>query len=130
MGPSLSRRMLSLAIWYTSTIHDASPHVIALGGGLPARPVQAYHARVPRRPQSSSAHRFIVKGWRAGSDVITSNTGRDHGSQKRQTSEAISAKTQSATPHALLRSASVAQPRPRLAALPQHAGTGQSSWYR
>src|SRR5215471_6636537 len=125
MGPSLSGRMRSLAIFHASTIHHSVPLVIALGGGLPARPVQAYHARVPLRPPSSSAHMFIVTGWRAGSDVITSNTGRDHGTQKRQTSEAVSAKTQSATPHALLRSAGVAQPRPRLSAFPQHAGAGQ-----
>ena len=59
-------------MWYISTIHDGVSLVIEYGVHLPSRPVQAYHARVPRRPQSSSAHRFIVKGWRAGSDVITS----------------------------------------------------------
>jgi hypothetical protein len=40
---TLSGRMKSLSIWYTSTIHDASPPVIAHGEGLPSRPVQAYH---------------------------------------------------------------------------------------
>jgi hypothetical protein len=57
---------------------------------------------------------LIVQGWRAGSDRIMSNTGGDHGTQKRQTSEAISQKTQSATPHALLRSADFTQPHKRM----------------
>src|SRR5215831_11319356 len=73
---------------------------------------------------------LIVKAWRAGSDSIMSNTGRDHGTQKRQTSETISQKTQSAAQHATLRSAGVAQARSRLAAFPQHAGAGQPCWYR
>src|SRR6266545_176955 len=60
------------------------------------------------------AHALIVKGWRARSDGIMSNTRRDHGSKKRQTSEAISQKTQSATPHAVLRSAGVTKTCPRL----------------
>src|SRR5215813_3861273 len=73
---------------------------------------------------------LIVKGWRAGSDSIVSNPGGDHGTQKRQTSEAISQKTQSAAQHATLRSAGIAQARPRLAAFPKHAGAGQPCWYR
>src|SRR5882762_690352 len=53
MGPSLSGRMLSLAIWHAATIHHGVPLVIEMGGGLPSRLVQAYHARVPLRHQSS-----------------------------------------------------------------------------
>ena len=74
--------MLSLAIWHAATIHHGVPLVIALGGGLPARPVQAYHARVPLRPQSSSVRALIVKGWREGrdgmaSDIVRGGKGED-----------------------------------------------------
>src|SRR6266478_3382879 len=65
-----------------------------------------------------------------GATVSCPTQGGDHGTQKRQTSAAISQKTQSATPYALLRAAGVTQPRPRISAFPQHAGGGQSSWYR
>src|SRR4029453_16630704 len=88
------------------------------------------HARVTLRHQLLSAHALIVKAWRAGSDSICPTQGGDHGSQKRQTSETISQKTQSAAQHATLRSAGVAQARPRLAAFPQHAGDRQPCWYR
>ena len=46
---------------------------VGAGVHLPSHTASAYHARVTLRHQSSSAQALLVKGWREGSDGITSN---------------------------------------------------------
>ena len=46
---------------------------VVAGVHLPSHTASAYHALVTLCHQSSSAHALIVKGWREGSDGITSN---------------------------------------------------------